>query len=134
MLSPWKESYDQPRQRIKKQRHYLANKGPSSQGFVFFSSHYGWESWTIKKAEHRRIYAFELWCWSSEKPRGDTPHPRSAAAAALRWSSHEEIPHVQGKRNPSKMVGTEKGHQRADRLKPQSQTTSQSDLTGHSLV
>ena len=25
---------------------------------------YGWESWTIKKAEHRRIYAFELWCWS----------------------------------------------------------------------
>ena len=49
MLSPWKESYDQPRQRIKKQRHYLANKGPSSQGFVFFSSHYGWESWTIKK-------------------------------------------------------------------------------------
>ena len=33
----------------------------------------------------------------------------------LCWSSHEEIPHVQGKRNPSKMVGTERGHQRADR-------------------
>ena len=36
--------------------------------------------------------------------------------------------------NPSKMVGTERGHKRADRLKPQSQTTSQSDHTDHSLV
>ena len=35
MLSPWKESYDQPRQHIKKQRHYFVNKGPSSQGMVF---------------------------------------------------------------------------------------------------
>ena len=32
----WKESYDQPRQHIKKQRRYLANKGPSSQGYGFF--------------------------------------------------------------------------------------------------
>ena len=36
---PWKESYDQPRQHIKKQRHYIANKGPSSQGYGFPSSH-----------------------------------------------------------------------------------------------
>ena len=36
---PWKESYDQPRQHIKKQRHYFANKGPSSQGCGFSSSH-----------------------------------------------------------------------------------------------
>ena len=36
---PWKESYDQPRQHIKKQRHYFANKGPSSQSYGFFSSH-----------------------------------------------------------------------------------------------
>ena len=35
-LAPWKKSYDQPRQRIKKQRHYFANKGPSSQSYVFF--------------------------------------------------------------------------------------------------
>ena len=35
MLTPWKESYDQPRQHIKKQRHYFANKGPSSQGYGF---------------------------------------------------------------------------------------------------
>ena len=36
-LTPWKESYDQPRQHIKKQRHYFANKGLSSQGYGFFS-------------------------------------------------------------------------------------------------
>ena len=39
MLAPWKESYDQPRQDIKKQRHYFANKGLSSQGYGFSSSH-----------------------------------------------------------------------------------------------
>ena len=40
-LTPWKESYDQPRQHIKKQRHYFADKGPSCQGYGFSSSH-GW--------------------------------------------------------------------------------------------
>ena len=64
MLAPWKESYDQPRQYIKKQRHYFANKGPTSQSYGFFSVViYGCESWTIKKAECQRIDAFELWCW-----------------------------------------------------------------------
>ena len=48
------------RQHIKKQRHYFANKGPSSQGYGFSCR---CESWTVKKAEHRRIDAFELWCW-----------------------------------------------------------------------
>ena len=38
-LNPWKESYDQPRQHIKKQRHYFANKGLSSQGYGFSSIH-----------------------------------------------------------------------------------------------
>ena len=57
--APWKESYDQPRQHTKKQRHYFANKGPSSQGYGF-SHMYGCESWTIKKAECQRIDAFEL--------------------------------------------------------------------------
>ena len=38
-VTPWKESYDQPRQHIKKQRHYFANKGSSSQGCGFSSSH-----------------------------------------------------------------------------------------------
>ena len=37
--APWKKSYDQPGQHIKKQRHYFANKGPSSQGYDFFSGH-----------------------------------------------------------------------------------------------
>ena len=50
-LTPWKESYDQPRQHIQKQRHYFANKGPSSQGYGFPVVMYGCESWTIKKAE-----------------------------------------------------------------------------------
>ena len=40
-LTPWKESYDQPRQHIKKQRHYFASKVPSSQGYDFSSSHVG---------------------------------------------------------------------------------------------
>ena len=50
--------------------------------------------------------------------------------AALCWSSREEIPHVQGKRNPSKMVDVARGHQRAETLKPYSQKTSQSNHTG----
>ena len=54
MLTPWKESYDQPRQHIKKQRHYFANKSLSSQGYGFFSDHvWMWEldceeSWAPK--------------------------------------------------------------------------------------
>ena len=47
----------------------------------------------------------------------------------LCWSSHEEIPHPQGKRNPSKMGGIARGLQRADTLKPYSQKTSQSNHT-----
>ena len=60
---PWKKSYDQPRQHIKKQRYYFANKGPSSQGYGFPCGHvWMWqldceESWATK------IDAFELWCW-----------------------------------------------------------------------
>ena len=54
MLTPWKESNDQPRQHIKKQRHYFVNKGSSSQGYGFSSSHvWMWEldcevSWALK--------------------------------------------------------------------------------------
>src|SRR5574337_1288584 len=49
--------------------------------------------------------------------------------AALCWSSREEIPHAQGKRNPNKMVRVARGHQRANTLKPYSQKTSQSNHT-----
>ena len=54
MLAPWKKSYDQPKQHIKKQRHYFTNKGPSSQGYGFSSVHlWMWEldceeSWVPK--------------------------------------------------------------------------------------
>ena len=58
------EIYDQPRQHIKKQRHYFANEGLSIvKAMVFPIVMYGCESWTIKKAQRRRIDAFELWCW-----------------------------------------------------------------------
>ena len=62
MIAPWK-SYDQPRQHIKKQRHYFANKGLLVKAMVFPVVVYGCESWAIKKAECWRIDAFELWCW-----------------------------------------------------------------------
>jgi len=63
MLAPWKKSYDQPRQHIKKQRHYFANKHPYGQDYGFPLFMYGYESWTLKKAEHQRIDVFELWFW-----------------------------------------------------------------------
>ena len=56
-------SGDQPRQHIKKQRHYSAIKSPFNQAMVFPVVIYGYESWSIKKAEHRKTDAFELWCW-----------------------------------------------------------------------
>ena len=62
-LAPWKESYDQSRQYIKKQRHYFADKGPSSQSMVFPVVMCGCESWTIKKTESPKIDTFELSCW-----------------------------------------------------------------------
>ena len=48
---------------IKKQRHHFANKGLYSQSYGFSVVMYKHESWAIKKAEHQRIDAFELWCW-----------------------------------------------------------------------
>ena len=63
MLTPWKESYDQPRQHIKKQRYYFVNKVHLVKAMVFPVVMDGCESWTIKKAERRKIDAFELWCW-----------------------------------------------------------------------
>ena len=58
MLSPWKESYDQPRQHIKKQRHYFANKGPSSQGYGFSSGHvWMWE------LGYKESWAPKNWCF-----------------------------------------------------------------------
>ena len=63
MPAPWKKGYDQPRQYIKKQRHYFANKARLGKAMVFPVVMYGCESWTGKKAERQRIDGFQLWCW-----------------------------------------------------------------------
>ena len=58
MLTPWKESYDQPRQHIKKQRHYFANKGPSSQDYDFSSARvWMWE------LDYKESWAPKNWCF-----------------------------------------------------------------------
>ena len=62
-LTPWKESYDQPRQHIEKQKHTSSTKVHLVKAMVFPIAMYGCESWTIKKVEYQRIDAFELWCW-----------------------------------------------------------------------
>ena len=58
MLAPWKKSHDQPRHYIKKQRHYLADKGPSSQSYGFSSSHV-W-MWNL---DHKEGWALKNWCF-----------------------------------------------------------------------
>ena len=59
-LAPWKKNYDKPSQYIKKQRHHISNNVHMVKAMVFPLVMYGCESWTIKKAEHQRIDAFEL--------------------------------------------------------------------------
>ena len=63
MRAPWKKGYNQPRQHIKKQRHRFVAKVHIVKATTFPVVMYGCESWTIKKAEHQSIDAFELWCW-----------------------------------------------------------------------
>ena len=58
MLAPWKKSYDQARQHIKKQRHYFANKVPNSQRYVFCSSHV----W-IHELDYKESWALKNWCF-----------------------------------------------------------------------
>ena len=64
MLALWekrKKKYDKPRQRIKKQRHYFAYKGLSSQSCIFSSNHV--QMWELDHKEGWRTDAFELWSW-----------------------------------------------------------------------
>ena len=63
MLAPWKKSCDKPKQHIKKQRHYFADKGPYSPSHGFSSSHVWMWELARKEAEHWGIDAWELWCW-----------------------------------------------------------------------
>ena len=58
MLAPWEKSYDQPRQRIKKPRHYFAQKGPSSQSYGFSSNHV----WTWE-LDYNKNWAPKNWCF-----------------------------------------------------------------------
>ena len=58
MLAPWKKSYDKPRQHIKKQRYYFADKGPSRQNCDFSSSHV----WTWE-LDHKESWASKNWCF-----------------------------------------------------------------------
>ena len=58
MLTPWKESYDQPRQHIKKLRHYFVNKGPSSQSYGFSSGHV----W-MWKLDSKHSWVLKNWCF-----------------------------------------------------------------------
>ena len=63
MLTPWKISYDKPTEHIKKERYHFADKGSSSQSYVFPIVMYEFDSWTRKKAECWTTDVFELWCW-----------------------------------------------------------------------
>ena len=58
MLAPWKKSYDQPRQHIKKQRHYFADRGPYSQIYVFFFCSHVW----MWKLDHKESWVLKNWC------------------------------------------------------------------------
>ena len=58
MLAPWKKSYDQPRQHVKKQRHYFVNKGPSSQGYGLSSGH-AW-MWEL---DYKESWVLKNWCF-----------------------------------------------------------------------
>ena len=62
-LAPWKKSHYKPRQRIKKQHITLPTKVRIVKAMVFPAVISRCESWTVKKAENRKIYASELWCW-----------------------------------------------------------------------
>ena len=85
MLAPWKKSYDQPRQHIKKKRHYFANKGPSSQIYGFSSSHV-W-MWDL---DHKESWAPKNWCFWKRlfgSPCSPQDSQESSPKASLLWRS-----------------------------------------------
>ena len=78
MLTPWKKSYDQPRQHIKKQRHYFANKSPSSWGYGFFNSHvWMWELDYKESAKELMLLNYGVGedSWESLGLQGDPTSP-----------------------------------------------------------
>ena len=79
MIAPWKKSYDQPRQHMKKQRHHFADKEPSSQSYGFLVVMYGCESWTIKKLSAKELMLLNCGVgedsWESLGLQGDPTSP-----------------------------------------------------------
>ena len=78
MLTPWQESYDQPRQHIKEQRHYFANKGLSSQGYGFSSDHvWMWELDYKESAKELMLLNYGVGedSWESLGLQGDQTSP-----------------------------------------------------------
>ena len=87
--APWKTSYDQPRQHTKKQRHYFADKGASSQSYGF-SGHHAW-MWEL---DHREGWALKNWCFWTVVKTLESP------------LDYKEIKPVNPKRNqPWKCIG-----------------------------
>ena len=125
MLTPWKKNYEQPRQHIKKQRHYFANKGLSSQSYGFSSSQiWMWE------LDHKEGWApkNQLWGWrrlespldskeiKSVNPKGNKPwlfigRADAEAEASILWAPDEKSGHT-GKDSD---VGTNWRQRRRDR-------------------
>ena len=65
MMASWQKSYDKPRQCVESRDITLLTKVHIVKAMIFPVVTYGCDSWTIRKAEHQRIDAFELWCWRS---------------------------------------------------------------------
>ena len=128
-LAPWKISYDQPRQHIKKQRHYFANKGLSSQSYGFSVVMYGCYSWMVKKAECQRIYAFEMWClrrllriaWTASRSNRcilKEVSPEYSLDALMHKLKLQYFGHLMGRDDPLKktlMLGNIEGRRRRGR-------------------
>ena len=69
MLTPWKENYDQPTEHIQKQRHYFANKDPSSQSYGFYRSH----TW-IWESDYKESWTLKNWCfWTALEKTPECP-------------------------------------------------------------
>ena len=101
MLAPWKKGYDKPASILKSRDVTLPTKVRIVKAIVFPVVMYGYESWSIKKAEHQRTDAFELWHWEDSwesldykiwpvNPKGNQPWKFIARNKywCSSWSSH----------------------------------------------
>ena len=100
MLAPWKKSYDQPKQHIRKERHYFANKGPSSQSYSFSSSHmWIWEldykeSWVLKNWYFQTVVLEKTLESSSDCKETKPVHPKGNQSSIFigKTDAKAEIP------------------------------------------